>query len=208
MTNLISKHGGYKNLKSFQMAEIVYDLTFEFVKRYVAPFKQKEQMEGAARGGKQNIGEGSETSATSKESELRLVTVARASQGELKLDYEDYLRTQHLPIWDKNDARVLAIRQLAYLSNKSYKTYLSYLANPETAANCLLCLINQTCYLLDKQLNALSKDLVEYGDFKDRHKQIRKQKIIGQEENYEEFLKQNKLKRLENGRVVGLNDPG
>lgn len=207
MTNLIAKHGGYRELKSFQMAEIVYDLTFEFINRYVQYYKDREQMEGAARGGKQNIGEGSETSGTTKQSELRLVTVAKASQEELKLDYEDFLRKAKLPIWSKDDPRSLAVRKLAYAENKSYKTYMSYLSEPETAANCLLCLVNQTKYLLDQQLRALEKDLVNKGDFKDRYKEARKNQMLNDGPPIDDFLKSVGLRRLENGRVVGLNDP-
>ena len=146
MTDLITKHGGYENLKSFQMSEIVFDLTFEFCNRYIRSLKQREQMEGAARGGKQNIAEGSSTSGTSKQSELRLVEVARASLEELKNDYKDFLRTRNLDIWDKNDQRTLEIRKLGYMSNRAYITYKPYLYNPESAANCLLCLINQACF--------------------------------------------------------------
>lgn len=184
------------------MAEIVFDLTFEFVARYVKSFKQKDQMEGAARGGKQNIGEGSGNSGTSKQTELRLVDVARGSQEELKLDYEDFLRVNHLQQWRKDDPRTLVIRKLCYQENKSYKTYESYLSDPETAANCLLCLINQTTYLLDKQLAALEKDLGQHGDFKDRYKEVRKKEILNDGPPIDEFLKDFGLKRLENGQVV------
>lgn len=194
-------------MKSFQMAEIVYDLTFEFINRYVAFYKDKEQMEGAARGGKQNIGEGSETSGTSRQSEIRLVTVAKASQEELKLDYEDFLRKKHLPQWSKDDPRALAIRKLAYAENKSYKTYMSYMSDGESAANCLLCLVNQTKYLLDQQLRSLEKDLLQSGDFKDRYQNFRKKEILRRLDDDDDFLKSQGLRRLENGRVVGLNDP-
>jgi len=207
MTNLIAKHGGYKNLKSFQMSEIVYDLTFDFTARYIRSHKMRDQIEGAARSGKQNIAEGSQTSGTSKQSELRLVDVARASLQELLEDYEDFLRTRGLPVWDKNDARALAIRKLAYTSNKSYKTYSSYLSDAESAANCAICLINQANYLLDQQLRALQTELSGRGDFKDRYKQIKKQELFGVNDNYDDFLKGVGLRRLENGRVVGLNDP-
>jgi len=110
----------------------------------------------AARSGKQNIAEGSQTSGTSKKSELRLVDVARASLEELKIDYEDFLRINNLKRWDKNDSRVLAVRELAYRTNKSYMTYSSYVSSPELAANCALCIINQTNYLLDRQIHALT----------------------------------------------------
>ncbi len=204
MPNLIAKHGGYKNLKSFQTAEIVFDLSFEFCKSYVSSHKMRDQMEGAARGGKQNIAEGSQTSGTSKQSELRLVDVARASLEELLTDYKDFLRVNKLTIWGKDDRRSLAIRQLAYKTNRTYRTYMTYMSNAEAAANCLLCLINQANYLLDQQIKSLEKDLIKRGDFKDRLKDYRKKEIAGTGENYDEFLKQQGLKRLENGQVVGL----
>ena len=150
MAEIISQHGGYKNLKSFQMAEIVYDFTFHFCKQFVPSLKQRDQMEGAARGGKQNIAEGSQTSGASKQSELRLVQVARASQEELLNDYKDFIRTKNLNLWNKNDDRIIAIRKLVYVTNKSYETYKSYLSNPESATNCALCIINQANYLLDQ----------------------------------------------------------
>ena len=202
MTDLIAKHGGYKNLKSFQMAQIAYDLNFQFCERFVPSHKMRDQMEGAGRGGTQNIGEGSRTSGTSKQSELRLVNVARASLDELKLDFEAYLRQRNLPIWDKNDQRVLKIRQLAYKTNKFYKTYSSYFTDHVSFANCILCVINQANYLLDKQMLALDKDLREKGDYKDRYKEVRKQAMLNQDQSYDDFLKQFNLKRLENGKVV------
>ena len=159
--NIIAKHGGYENLKSFQMAQIAYDLNFQFCEKYVPSHKMRDQMEGAGRGGAQNIGEGSRTSGTSKQSELRLVNVARASLDELKLDYEAFLRQRNLPMWDKNDSRILVIRKLAYEPNRTYKTYMTYMTGPESAANCVLCVINQANYLLDQQLRSLEKDLME-----------------------------------------------
>jgi|GEM_PF-3243987 len=207
MTELIAKHGGYKNLKSFQSSEIVFDLTMDFCRRYVPSLKLRDQIEGAARGGKQNIAEGSATSGTSKQSELRLVEVARASLEELLNDYKDFLRTNRLVIWPKDNPQVLEIRKLAYVSNRSYKTYSSYLSKPETAANCLICLINQTCFLLDQQLKALEQDLKLKGDFKDRLKDFKKKEMLGgSEQDYDKFLKKFNLKKLENGQVVEIND--
>jgi four helix bundle suffix protein len=211
MTGIVAKHGGYKNLLSFQTAEIIYDLTFEFCNKYVTSLKQREQMEGAARGGKQNIAEGSATSGTSKQSELRLMQVARASQEELKNDYLDFLRTRHLTVWTKDNPRTVEIRQLGYRSNRTYRTYMTYMSEPENAANCLLCLINQACFLLDQQLRALEKGLKENGDYKERYKQLRgeelKKQIFGSQEDDLEFLKSQGLRRLENGRVVEINSP-
>lgn len=163
---MLYKSGGYRNLKSYQVATIIYDLTIKFTKQYIDKFSRtKDQMEQAARSGKQNIVEGSKTSGTSKKSEIRLVSVARSSLEELLNDYEDFLRQKSLPIWDKDDPRSKKIRQLAYSSNQSYQTYLPYLRNPESAANCLICLIHQANYLLDRQLESLEKAFIEQGGY-------------------------------------------
>jgi len=188
------------------MAQIAYDLNFQFCQKYVPDLKQRGQMEGAGRGGTQNIGEGSQTSGTSKQSELRLVDVARSSLEELKLDYEAYLRQRGLRQWHKDDERALAIRKLAYLTNKSYKTYMAYLSTAESAANCILCVIYQANYLLDQQLRALGKEFAEKGDFKDRLKNHKKNLIMGGDDNYDEFLKSHGMRRLENGQVVNIDD--
>lgn len=192
---------------SFQTTVIIYDLTVEFCKQYIQAHKMRDQLEGAARSGSQNIGEGSQASGTSKQTELRLIDVARASLEELKLDMQAFLRQNNLPIWDKNNPRAMEIRNLGYKSNRSYMTYKSYMSDAETAANCLLCLINQACFLLDQQIRALEEDLIGKGDFKDRLKDYRKKEILDTNEDYDEFLKTLGMRRLENGRVVGINDP-
>ena len=98
---LIAKHGGYRNLKSFQLAQLVYDLTVRFCDLYISKrSRTHDQMVQAARSGVQNIAEGSQASATSKKTELKLTNVARASIEELKLDYEDFLRQRELPLWE------------------------------------------------------------------------------------------------------------
>jgi four helix bundle suffix protein len=97
---LIPKHGGYRKLKSFQVAQLVYDMTVRFCERYVDPrSRTRDQMVQAARSGTQNIAEGSQASGTSKKTELKLTNVARASLEELRLDYEDFLRQHGLPLW-------------------------------------------------------------------------------------------------------------
>ncbi len=97
---LIPKHGGYRKLKSFQVAQLVYDITVRFCERYVDRFSRtRDQMVQAARSGVQNIAEGSQASGTSKKTELKLTNVARASLEELRLDYEDFLRQRGLPLW-------------------------------------------------------------------------------------------------------------
>jgi four helix bundle suffix protein len=103
---LIPKHGGYRKLKSFQIAQLVYDLTMRFCERYVDRFSRtRDQMAQAARSGVQNIAEGSQASGTSKKTELKLTNVARASLEELRLDYEDFIRQRRLAIWPREDPR-------------------------------------------------------------------------------------------------------
>lgn len=97
----IPSHGGYKNLLSYQKSEIIYDGTIYFTKRFFTKYDRTiDQMVQAARSGKQNIVEASMASATSKETEIKLTNVARASLEELKIDFQDFLRTNKLPIWN------------------------------------------------------------------------------------------------------------
>ena len=103
---LIPRHGGYRNLKSFQLAQLAYDITVRFCDRYISKrSRTHDQMVQAARSGVQNIAEGSQASGTSKKTELKLTNVARASLEELRLDYEDFLRQRGLPLWDQKDPR-------------------------------------------------------------------------------------------------------
>jgi four helix bundle suffix protein len=103
---LIPKHGGYRKLKSFQVAQLAYDVTVRFCDKYIDKrSRTHDQMVQAARSGVQNIAEGSQASGTSKKFELKLTSVARASLEELKLDYEDFLRHRNLPQWPRNDDR-------------------------------------------------------------------------------------------------------
>lgn len=156
---LIPPHGGYRELKSYQAAEIVYDATVVFCDRFIDKrSRTHDQMVQAARSGKQNIAEGCMASGTSKKTELKLVGVARASLEELLLDYEDFMRQKSLSLWAKDDPCAKTIRGLAYAANRSYMTYKTYVENdtPEIAANTVVCLIHQACYLPDCQLRALS----------------------------------------------------
>lgn len=114
--SLIPKHGGYRKLKSFQLAQLVYDVTVRFCDRYIEKrSRTHDQMVQAARSGVQNIAEGSQASGTSKKTELKLTNVARASLEELRLDYEDFLRQHSLPLWPREDPRraELIARRLA-----------------------------------------------------------------------------------------------
>jgi four helix bundle suffix protein len=176
--DLIPPHGGYRNLKSYQTAEIVYDATAVFCNRLIDKrSRTHDQMVQAARSGKQNIAEGSMGSGTSKKNELKLIGIARASLEELLLDYHDFLRQGGLSLWEKNHKQAKQIRSLAYESNRSYKTYKTYIeqSSPEVAANILICLIHQANYLLDQQLRQLEKQFLEEGGFTEKLYQIRQQ---------------------------------
>jgi restriction system protein len=166
----IPDHGGYQKLKSFQMSEIVYDATVKFCSRFIDKYSRTtDQMTQAARSGRQNIAEGSMASAVSKETEIKLVGVARASLEELLLDYQDYLRQHGLALWDKDDARATEVRKLGSLADRSYMTYRPYFeGSPEIFANAAICLIHQTNYLLDRQLKQLEKAFVKAGGLRER----------------------------------------
>ncbi|MGH9970107.1 MAG: four helix bundle suffix domain-containing protein [Pyrinomonadaceae bacterium] len=176
---LIPAHGGYRQLKSFQHAELVYDATVTFCDRFIDKrSRTHDQMVQAARSGRQNIAEGSQASGTSKKFELKLVGVARGSLEELLLDYEDFLRQRGLVLWGKDHPTAQVVRRLAYEKNRTYLTYKPYVENssPEIAANSLICLIHQTNYLLDQQLRQLEKNFLQEGGFTERLYQARKKR--------------------------------
>jgi len=176
--NLIPPHGGYRELQSYRMAEIVFDATAVFCDRLIdRRSRTHDQMVQAARSGKQNIAEGSMASGTSKKTEIKLIGVARASLEELLLDFQDYLRQHGLPLWGKDHAKAKEIRALAYRSDRSYATYKTYFEEqePEIAANAAICLIHQTNYLLDQQLRALEKEFLKEGGFTEKLYRVRSQ---------------------------------
>ena len=155
----------YKSLRSYQQATIIYDFTVDFCNRYIdRRSRTHDQMVQAARSGKQNIVEGSSERA-SKKSEIKLLAVARASLQELLEDYEDYIRQRNLKLWGKDSKEAQAIRSLAYKTYTTYKTYKPYLASPEQAANTAICLINQTNYLLDRQIKSLEQKFIKEGGY-------------------------------------------
>lgn len=173
MGELIPRYGGYRKLRSFQAAQVAYDATVVFCDRFVEKrSRTHDQMVQAARSGVQNIAEGSMASATSRKTELKLTGVARASLEELLLDYEDFLRQRGLRLWAKDDPRSLAVRQRyqSDASNQSDKSdpYGIRSADPETAANTLLCLVNQASYLLGRQLQKLEQQFLDEGGFTER----------------------------------------
>ena len=167
----IPPHGGYEELLSFQKARIVYDATVRFCQRFVDKrSRTTDQMIQAARSGKQNILEGSQASGTSKEMELKLTNVARASLEELLEDYRDFLRTGDHTLWDKSSKEALYVRRLGNRSSASYETYREFI-EPRPGpivANILICLIHQTNYLLDQQIRRLEKDFLDEGGLRER----------------------------------------
>ena len=167
---LIPPHGGYRELQSYRMAEIVYDATTVFCDRFInRRSRTHDQMVQAARSGKQNIAEGCMASGTSKKTELKLIGVARASLEELLLDFQDYLRQKGLSLWGKDDPKARKVRALCYRKDRSYMTYKTYIEGaPEIAANTMVCLIHQANYLLDQQLRALEKEFLNEGGFTER----------------------------------------
>jgi len=168
----IPAHGGYRQLFSYQKAEIIYDGTVYFTNRFFNKYDRTVgQMVQAARSGKQNIAEGSMASATSKEMEIKLTNVARASLEELQIDYEDFLRTRKLPIWDKNHRLVARVREL----NKStptptYETFQKAIEHedPEICANTMITLIRISTYLLKQQIKQLEIAFVKEGGLRER----------------------------------------
>ena len=174
---IIPKHGGFRNLRSFQIAQLVYDRTVAFCEQNIdRRSRTHDQMVQAARSGVQNIAEGSLASATSKKFELKLTGVARASLGELLLDYEDFLRHKDLRLWEKDSAEALAVRNRYKsdrsdnpdVSDKPDRSEMSDLSDPETQANTTICLIHQASYLLWRQMQSLEKAFLSDGGFSEQ----------------------------------------
>lgn len=195
---LIPLHGGYRKLKSFQVAQLVYDVTVRFCDRYIERgSRTRDQMVQAARSGVQNIAEGSQASATSKKTELKLTNVARASLEELRLDYEDFLRQRGLAQWTRKDPRraeLIARRPATadgvaqwakdvrnghggHGEDKSIESSRSTVSTastyPEIAANGALALITVACSLLSRQIAAQEKVFLEEGGFTERLYRVR-----------------------------------
>ncbi|GAB4166620.1 MAG: hypothetical protein Fur0032_04100 [Terrimicrobiaceae bacterium] len=191
---LIPKHGGYRKLKSFQIAQLCYDVTVRFCDKYIEKrSRTHDQMVQAARSGVQNIAEGSEVSATSKKMELKLTQVARASLEELRLDYEDFLRHRSLPLWPEEDRRRRALVAQCCATADEVAVWVmeqrdgphgrngpdgqpkrpSY---PELAANAALVLIGVTSALLDRQIASQAAAFEKEGGFTERLYRTRQQR--------------------------------
>lgn len=168
--SLLPPHGNYAQLLSYQKAEVVYDLTYHFCERFLKRGDRTiDQMVQAARSGKQNIAEASKASGTSKETELKLTNVARASLEELLLDFRDFLRVRDQPVWEKGSRQALYVRRLGSLPAQSYEIYRQFCESRpgEVVANIALCLVHQTNYLLDRQLRQLEKGFLKQGGLRE-----------------------------------------
>lgn len=175
---IILPHGNYQQLLSYQKAEVIYDLTFRFCEKHLnRRDRTVDQMVQAARSGKQNIVEGSKASGTSKEMEIKLTNVARASLEELLEDYRDYLRVRDLRIWEKSSKEARYVRKLGNKSHTTYETYREFVdtRSAEVVANIAICLIHQANYLLDQQIRRLEKDFLKEGGLRERMTKARLQ---------------------------------
>ena len=200
---LIPLHGGYRKLKSFQIAELVYDVTMRFCDRYINPrSRTHDQMVQAARSGVQNIAEGSQASGTSKKTELKLTNVARASLEELRLDYQDFLRQRgleqrppdHPALMRFKAKRCATLEQVRAWVAEERKTSTDThgrtlkgrtipvpvregqcrsVSSAELVANAALSLLNLACYLLNRQVAAQAEAFEREGGFTERLYRVR-----------------------------------
>ena len=170
--NFIPDHGGFRKLLTYQKAEIIYDGTVYFTNRFFRKYDRTvDQMVQAARSGKQNIAEGSIASGTSKEIELKLTNIARASLIELQIDYEDFLRSKKLARWDKEHRLVARLRTLNKSSpSVNYLTFKNAIEHddPEICANTMITLIHFCRFLLTRQIIQLETDFIEKGGVRER----------------------------------------
>lgn len=184
--HFIPPHGNYQELLSYQKAEVVYDLTFRFCERYLKRGDRTiDQMVQAARSGKQNIVEGSKASGTSKEMEIKLTNVARASLEELLVDYKDFLRVRDFALWDKDSKEAQYVRKLGNKPHATYETYREFCETrpADVVANIAICLIHQTNYLLDQQIRRLEQDFLKEGGLRERMTRARLQVRDQQKKN-------------------------
>lgn len=178
--------GGYRKTAGFQTTTLIYDATYFFCEKFLDPRSRLvDQMTQAARSGRQNIAEASRAAATSSQTELRLLNVARASLEELLLDFEDYLRQRRLPQWSLDSPEALAVRQVPGRFKKDqtdlsdltdltdqerwnlYAPWLEH-ADPAVRANAIICLIHQANFLLDQQIAALERQFIESGGYSEQ----------------------------------------
>ncbi|EDY19575.1 conserved hypothetical protein [Chthoniobacter flavus Ellin428] len=168
---ILAPRGDYQTLLSFQKTQVVYDITFRFARRFIEyGDRTRDQMIQAARSGEKNILEGSKAAVVSKESEIKLTGVARASLEELLDDYRDYLRLREKAAWEKDSKEALYVRRLGCRKPQNYEIYREFVETrpPDVIANIAICLSHQANYLLDRQLARLERDFLEEGGLRER----------------------------------------
>lgn len=168
--NFLPLRGNYRNLIAFQKAECIYDITYFFAHKYLGKGDRTiDQMIQAARSGRQNIAEGCSASTTSKETEIKLLNVAKASLQELLLDFEDYLRVRNLELWDANSPKAIQTRKVCSNHNDSafYRDAIA-IRNDETICNIAITLIHQTDVFLRKLIERAKQDFLEKGGIKEQ----------------------------------------
>ena len=184
--DLLLPSGGYRRLKSFQLAQLIYDITVRFVELYIpAESRSCDQMVQAARSGVQNIAEGSVDAATSAKLELNLYNVARASLEELKLDYQDYLRQHGESLWLKDDLLYLEFIKRRINSKKEFREFIVWAENHFSVsvrtipyksvlvANAVLLLIDTASYFLKRQIEKKAAIFLDNGGFAERMHNMR-----------------------------------
>ena len=173
---VLPPRGDYQTLLSFQKAEVVYDITFRFAHKYLSRGDRTvDQMIQSARSGKQNVLEGSKAAQTSKEMEIKLTNVGRASLEELLADYRDFLRVRDHVLWDKESKEARFVRRLGCKTPQTFEIYREFVETrpPEVIANIAICLLHQANYLLDQQLKTLEKEFLEQGGLRERMTRVR-----------------------------------
>lgn len=175
--DFIPQQGFYRKLRVYQIAEIIYDITYYFATRFLKKGDRTiDQMIQAARSGKQNIAEGSSAGVTSKETEIKLTNVAKASLQELLIDYEDYLRVRRLEIWDKDSEKVKQTRR--YCNKQVDSTEICQKLperKDETIANIAITLIHQADRLLHGLIERQKRDFLQNGGIREQMTRARKE---------------------------------
>lgn len=168
--DFIPQKGYYRKLRAYQVAEIIYDITYIFTQRFLSKGDRTiDQMIQAARSGKQNIAEGSSAGSTSKETEIKLTNVAKASLQELLIDYEDYLRVRDLELWEKDSPKAVKTRFICARNNDtSFYREAVNIRSAETVANIAIILIHQADVLLYRLIERQKSDFLQQGGIREQ----------------------------------------
>ena len=178
---------GYYWLDTWVLANVIQLVTQDFCRKYLnlqndPCGRQYDQMTQAARSGTANIAEGNSRHATSRETEMKLTDVARASLAELANDYFNWLLLHNETPWSINDPNHIQLSQIVldkpdykddvqhlsavYILNQKHK-YDKWLRSNDslTAARCILVLCNKLIMMLSKQIEQQLQSFTEEGGF-------------------------------------------